>query len=234
MRPPIPAEQRDTSGLNEVDAQLMTGDGARCMPLAATLAELNLSVPARRSQRLLSPTSLERALEVVAPLVTANSEWVAADGYIERHTFAPSAGARHPLTALILTKEKGQTRHRAWAVSPSVSPMLYEVRRHEPDIARTMSAVSAALHTTREPSTVVVALARFRRTLSKYPDGQSLIWRDSGVFLGYAHLVAASLGLHSCIVGVAETAEFALEGTSEALVDVGAIVLSEPEQGEAR
>lgn len=92
-----------------------------------------------------------------------------------------------------------------------------------------LQATADALHTLDQPGTVVVALARFRRTLSKYPDGQSLVWRDSGALLGSAHLLAASLGLRSCIVGITETTRFTLEGTPDTLVDVGALVLSEKE-----
>lgn len=169
---------------------------------------------------------MERALDVVSPLLTATAEWTAADGYVERQTFIPSAGARHPLTALILHRS-GDAPHRAWAVSPSRTPLRFEVTRHQPHIEAILNSATNALRATEPPETLLVVLARFRRTLSKYTDGHTLVWRDAGVFVGAAHFVAESLNLRSCIAGIAETTALPLAGTSDALVDVGALALSE-------
>jgi hypothetical protein len=183
----------------------------------------------RRSERTGGHVSLEEAVDVIAPLVTATSEWVSADEYVERQTFIPSAGGRHPLTALVLTESKDGQFQETWAISASSKPRRYEITGRQPQILALLRATADALHTPQAPSAVVVLLARFRRTLSKYPDGQSLVWRDSGVFLGTAHLIGASLGLRSCIVGIAETTRFALDGTSDTLVDVGALALWQKE-----
>ncbi|MBT2474875.1 hypothetical protein J7E68_09910 [Microbacterium sp. ISL-103] len=165
-------------------------------------------------------------LHIVAPLVSATKEWVADDGYVERQTFTPSAGARHPLTALIVHRADDGP-HRAWAVSPSRKPHRFEVTRHGAVIETVLAAAAGALRTPEPPATLVVVLARFRRTLSKYADGHSLVWRDAGVFLGTAHLLATSIGLRSCIAGIAETTQFPLDGTSDTLVDVGALTIAE-------
>lgn len=226
MQPPIPADQRDTNGLTEFDAHLLAGAAATGSPVKSRLSRLDVQVSSRRSERALGHVSLDRALDVVAPLLTATNEWTADDGYVERQTFVPSAGARHPLTALILQRSGGAP-HRAWAVSPSRTPLRFEVTRHEPQIETILTAATEALRTAEPPSTLLVVLARFRRTLSKYADGHTLVWRDAGVFVGAAHLVAESLNLRSCIAGISETTALPLEGTADTLVDVGALALSE-------
>ncbi len=226
MQPPIPAHQRDTSGLTELDAYLLAGATPTGTPVNSSLSRLEVRLSARRSERAPGGTTLERALDVVAPLLTATAEWVADDGYVERQTFIPSAGARHPLTALILHRS-GDAPHQAWAVSPSRMPLRFEVTRHKPHIEAILHAATTALRMEEHPSTLLVVLARFRRTLSKYTDGHTLVWRDAGIFVGAAHLVAESLNLRSCIAGIAETTALPLAGTSDALVDVGALALSE-------
>ena len=229
MHPPIPAHARDTTGLAELDAQLLACPTAVGTPVRSSLSQMEIPFHARRSGRSVGRTSLERALDVVAPLVTATAQWTAEDGYVERQTLVPSAGGRHPLTALILHQIDGAP-HRAWAVGPSLVPELFEVRHHAPAIEAVLAATARSLRKAEPPGTVVVVLARFRRTLSKYIDGQSLVWRDAGAFLATAHLLATSLDLHSCIAGIAETAEFPLAGSLDTLVDVGALSLAEKEQ----
>ena len=229
MKPPTPAAKRDTSALDVLDAELLAGFSGHAVVLPEPISTLTLSVKARRSARQSGPVSLERALDVLAPLMTATAEWTAADRYVERHTFVPSAGARHALTALVLSKSVHDTQHRAWAISPSANPRCFAVSRYGAEIAAVLHATGAALRRAQAPDTVIAVLARPRRILSKYPDGYSLLWRDAGAFLASAHLVAESLGLHSCIVGIAETTRFELDGTTEALIDVGALTLAEKE-----
>lgn len=227
MKPPVPVETRDTSALDLLDAELLAGASAHASVLPEPMPTLTLPVRSRRSARQSGYVTLERILGVLAPLMTATAEWRAEDGYVERQTFVPSAGARHALTALVLSKGVDDTRHRAWAVSPSVKPRCLVVSRYAAEITAVLHATSDALRMSEAPDTVIVVLARPRRILSKYPDGQPLLWRDAGAFLASAHLVSASLGLHSCIVGIAETTRFDLDGTTEALIDVGAITLAE-------
>lgn len=204
---------------------MLAGPTAQSAPLTRRVSSLNIRLTNRRSERSGSHLGLEDALQVITPLVTATAEWISTDGYVERQTVVPSAGARHPLTALLLSRNDSEKRLEAWAVSPSAAPRRYEVTGHQSEIRNVLRSTADALQMPQAPSTVVVLLARFRRTLSKYPDGESLVWRDSGVFLGTAHLIAASLELHSCVVGIAETTSFALNGTSDTLVDVGALSL---------
>jgi hypothetical protein len=62
------------------------------------------------------------------------------------------------------------------------------------------------------------------RTLSRYPEGMSLIWRDAGALLATVHLVASDLGLSSCIVGTSGVLRTDHAGPLGP-VDVGAVAL---------
>lgn len=226
MRPPLPPVDRDTSGLDVSDAQALAGFHASGQPIQSTVTRVSVDVKARRSLLSSDPISVEQAWDVIAPMVTARSAWVALDGYLEQQTFVPSAGARHPLTALLLHREEGDTHHRAWAASPSITPMGFLVTGRDAQTRALLEATARALRTPLPPPTVVVILARFRRTLSKYPDGETLVWRDAGAFLTMAHLVAISRGFDSKMAGITRTTSFALDGAEDELVDVGAIALS--------
>jgi hypothetical protein len=70
---------------------------------------------------------------------------------------------------------------------------------------------------------VVFAVATPDRTLDRYPDGMSLVWRDAGVVLQTLHLLAIDVGLASCIVGT--TAVAFRDGTA---TDIGALALGLP------
>jgi len=51
-------------------------------------------------------------------------------------------------------------------------------------------------------ATILLFAAHFEATLSKYDHGESLIWRDSGALGQTMHLVAESLALKFCLLGI--------------------------------
>jgi hypothetical protein len=71
------------------------------------------------------------------------------------------------------------------------------------DGAADMSRVAAALRMEELPPLTLFTCASADRTLTRYPEGSTLVWRDAGVLLGYLHLAAFAMGLASCIVGTA-------------------------------
>jgi hypothetical protein len=77
-----------------------------------------------------------------------------------------------------------------------------------------------------------VLAAKFDATLSRYPQGATLVWRDAGVALGYLHLAATAMGLGSCMLGTAGVLSeglLAACGVRGTLVgDVGALALGSP------
>jgi len=64
-----------------------------------------------------------------------------------------------------------------------------------------MSDALDALGNGWQPAAVLFAASEPRLTSDRYPGGESLLWRDAGVFLGLAHLLATALGHSSTILG---------------------------------
>ncbi len=58
-----------------------------------------------------------------------------------------------------------------------------------------------------QQATLFWFVAQAGKTLSKYENGDSLVWRDAGVLLGHLTLVAEALGLSCCPVGITGDAE---------------------------
>jgi len=50
---------------------------------------------------------------------------------------------------------------------------------------------------------LVLLVAQFERTLSRYPAGAALVWRDAGVVAMALHLQATAAGLRSTILATA-------------------------------
>lgn len=53
-----------------------------------------------------------------------------------------------------------------------------------------------------EQGSLIWHAAHPHRTLDKYHQGSSLVWRDSGVLTGYLTLVAEALRLNCCPLGI--------------------------------
>ncbi|MGW0454524.1 hypothetical protein [Gordonia sputi] len=51
------------------------------------------------------------------------------------------------------------------------------------------------------PPAAVFVVADPALTLSRYPLGDSLLWREAGALLMLLHLAATDIGLGSCVVG---------------------------------
>jgi hypothetical protein len=64
-----------------------------------------------------------------------------------------------------------------------------------------LGQVTDALHVDLIPPAVAFVVADPRLTLTRYPRGISLLWRESGAPLMMLHLLASDLDLGSCIVG---------------------------------
>lgn len=109
------------------------------------------------------------------------------------HRPVPSAGGRHPIDVLVLR-------------GPLLGAWLYDARAHA--LAQVVATRSDALRDlTREAQvasargTVLWCVAHPDRTLSRYRNGESLIWRDAGVLLGAIAVIAEALGVACTLVG---------------------------------
>jgi hypothetical protein len=81
-----------------------------------------------------------------------------------------------------------------------------------------------ALHQAEPPPAAIVTVAHPDRTLTRYPAGISLLWREAGALLMLVHLAATDIGLGSCIVGTCGVLNPPSDSASHP-VDVGAVAI---------
>lgn len=110
---------------------------------------------------------------------------------------APSAGGLHSIDMLLVED----------VARPTLQ--LYDARSHVlwdlevPREGGLHELVKEAGSATRSSGgSIVLFFANFERTLSKYENGESLLWRDSGALLGLCYLVAEGLGVQCCGLGI--------------------------------
>jgi SagB-type dehydrogenase family enzyme len=162
-------------------------------PFADTLA-------ARRSHRDLQAPALNEVGTVLARSgLTRNNTTDLAGAPIACRA-APSAGARHPLTLVLLARHVGGLAAGSWALDPDAA--VLRPGKHRPEQTEAaLCEVAEALGQPGPPPAAVLAVAHPDRLLSRYPQGISLLWRETGALLMLVHLAATDLGLGSCIVG---------------------------------
>jgi len=174
----------------------------------------------RRSVRACAPPTLG-ALATVLIRCLRVVEWRSEpNGYVTSHRPVPSAGARHPIDIHLLAAEVDGLASGAWLFDPLTCELVRTTGEHEPALQ-----VLGRIVGEHKPPAAVVAVAHLDRTLSRYPDGLSLVWRDAGALLATLHLCATDVGLASCIVGA--TGVVRCDPTTSA-VDLGSMIVGSP------
>ena len=185
-------------------------------PFAETLAM-------RHSVRQLAPPTLREIALVVARCGLTRSTGVDSTGARVDHRPAPSAGARHPITLVVLANVVSGMASGGWTLDPDAAvlrPAVYGADQ----VRHALEAIAAALHICDPPPAAVVAVAFPDRTLTRYPLGISLLWREAGALLMLLHLAATDIGLGSCIAGTCGVLH-APSPSIHAPIDVGAVAL---------
>jgi SagB-type dehydrogenase family enzyme len=79
-----------------------------------------------------------------------------------------------------------------------------------------------------EEATIIWFGAQFGRTLSKYENGDSLVWRDAGALLMTISLVAEFLGLNCCALGITGEPSFSrILESREKVSGVGGLLIGD-------
>lgn len=192
--------------------------GPRVVSKSAPLSEV---FDMRASQRSLHPPPLG----LIGTLLVRTSRvvrWdVSVEDFTSSHRPTPSAGARHPFDIWVAASDVTDLPQGWWIFDPLRCDLVQAAFHRPPDdfLDELMSLTGAP----RRPPTAIVLVARFQRTLSRYPAGTSLVWRDAGVLLGYLHLCATDLGLGSCILG---TSGLVMDdGKDDLSCDVGCLIV---------
>lgn len=190
-----------TATLIDPHAELAPGGSAERItlgPLAATNAFDDV-LRARVSVRDVEPPTLADVASLMVSVGRVNGWDEAPDGYQRTYRPVPSAGGRHPIDLCLAAERVEGLRPGLWGFEPT----RCELVRQGPVPESVWDGVSAALdYRTGQPA-VILLIAQFERTLSRYPAGASLVWRDAGVVAATLHFHATAAGLRSTILGTA-------------------------------
>jgi SagB-type dehydrogenase family enzyme len=174
----------------------------------------------RRSERDLAAPRLS-ALATTLIRCHRVIDWEHGPGeYVRTHRPTPSAGARHPIDVHLLARDVEGLAPGAWRFD-ALTCELVEVQTQHEESLQTLGELAGGT----APPAALVAVAHLDRTLSRYKDGLSLLWRDAGALLATLHLCATDLGLASCIVGATGAMT---NDPARGEVDVGALIVGSP------
>ena len=205
-----------------VGIQPLAGSSVAIGPIARADEGIAPLLRQRRSVRDLRPCTLADLSTLLFNGARVLDEWRDHHGINVSHRPHPSAGGRHPLSILALVSNVDGLAPGAWAFDPS--RCVLTDAGFDPDrIDDALVAASNALGGLR-PAALLLAVAEPERTLSRYPAGTAHLWRDAGALLTTLHLLAASLDLASCIVGISGV----LGHEEAAQVDLGALAFGRP------
>jgi SagB-type dehydrogenase family enzyme len=178
---------------------------------------------ARRSQRAWSAPDLEAVGTVLVRSGRVIGWSSSPDGYVATHRPVPSAGARHPMDLHLLAGDVDGLAAGAWRFDALRCDLVATGLPYERVLARLGEVLG-----TETPPAALVAVAHLPRTLSRYPSGLSLLWRDAGALLATLQLCATDVGLASCISG---TCGVLVDEPELGTIDVGGLVLGNGRRG---
>jgi SagB-type dehydrogenase family enzyme len=177
----------------------------------------------RRSMRTFKPVSGEKknallwySSRVITLAPAAHVRW--------QHRPCPSAGGRHPIDILVI--ERRELSKEVFLYDP-VSHGLSELAIDE------LPALSQLIAFSNEVvplagATMIWFGAQFERTLSKYENGESLVWRDAGVLIATISFVAEALDLNCCALGISGEPFFSqMLNSQRKVTGVGGLLIGE-------
>lgn len=149
----------------------------------------------RRSEREFGDLPVASLAALLWQGARTKASGVSSMGVSIEHRLAPSAGAIHPIHLIIqLPKENGWARYNPHTHRLDV---LSDANRClDPLVEHCESVLS------RQNGSLILFVAEPGKTSEKYENSESLVWRDAGLLQGCLGLIAASLTLNYCLLGI--------------------------------
>lgn len=116
-----------------------------------------------------------------------------------QHRPTPSAGGRHPIDLLVARPEVPLGDTKVALYDPIAHALCDLILPDENQFDQLLCALDQALPLGK--GTVLLFAAQFDRMLSKYVNGESLVWRDAGALVASISIVAEAFELSCCPVG---------------------------------
>lgn len=119
-------------------------------------------------------------------------------GNLWQHRPTPSAGGRHPIDILIINSN-GEEYAPIYLYDP-VAHALCQLSFSNEILKKFLETINNVVPIGK--ATVIWFAAQFGRTLSKYENGESLVWRDAGALLATMAFAAEALNINCCPIGI--------------------------------
>jgi SagB-type dehydrogenase family enzyme len=157
-------------------------------PRWRSTASIGRAIASRQTAIPTAPPSSQELATVLWACARVFRTEILPSGSLWQHRAAPSAGGRHPIDLVVLT------RKRACFLYDGICHSLHAICETDKGATdRMVRQCSDAIGFIK--GVMVMFVAQSSRTTSKYRDGESLVWRDSGCLLAHAYLACSALGL---------------------------------------
>ena len=153
---------------------------------------------ARRSRRTFKVISAEKLNALLWHSARAITITPPIHGARWQHRPSPSAGGRHPIDILIIGERRDS--QDVFLYDPVAHKLCKLVVKETSSLDELVNLVNRVIPP--EQATIILFGAQFERTLSVYKYGESLVWRDAGALIATLSLVAESLELNCCALGI--------------------------------
>lgn len=154
----------------------------------------------RQSRRAFVPLSIEQLNDVLFHACRVRSSWKAEGEFVASSRPAPSAGARHPIECVCLINNVEGVESGCWYFDP-FALSLQRAKVPNSFLHHFNKLTSDVLHEKTRPPVVILFVAILEKTLSRYPQGMSLVWRDAGALAATIAMTAEALELAACPLG---------------------------------
>lgn len=165
----------------------------------------------RQSEREFRGISDEQLGRLLWQACSSRESWHSSYGFDLEHRATPSAGAIHPIHLVLHFPGD----HRWWLYQPQ-GHYLVEIRGAAHRLEGLLPSCAEVLES--DQAVHILFVAEPGKTLAKYQNGCSLIWRDAGALLAVIALSAHAHGLNFCPLGITG------EPWASALADQGKLV----------
>lgn len=175
-------------------------------PLDISLLE---ALESRSSVRQLGPINFEALGTILYYSARVKDTHYNEDNYLKSFRPYCSAGARHSLELFCLTSKTTGMEDGMWYFDPfQLKLILIEIPS---SYIESMYKKTEKLLDGNSPNVIILSLSILERTLSRYKNGLSLIWRDTGNLFATMALVCEGLQLKTCQLGLSEKFQYAEE-----------------------
>jgi SagB-type dehydrogenase family enzyme len=193
--------------------------GGLTTPESSLLADL---LEHRHSSRTFGPTTVVQLATLLMRSGRVRDLTTVEDGYQASHRPAPSAGGRHPFDLHLAVSHRVEGLSPSMYIFDAVTGTLVAQSQADVDPEELLSRIGDHLGAPAAPAAAIFLVGYLDRTLSRYPAGMSLAWRDAGALLQTLHLCATDLHLRSCIAGTCGLLHHEGQGP---VVDMGCLAL---------